>query len=54
VRAAVINKRAGGLGPTSGRKAFQRPQRVGNRSFTVAGLQKVAIPVEAGAALSLC
>jgi class I fructose-bisphosphate aldolase len=29
VRTAVINKRAGGTGLTSGRKAFQKPMREG-------------------------
>jgi class I fructose-bisphosphate aldolase len=29
VRTAVINKRAGGMGLISGRKAFQRPMREG-------------------------
>jgi class I fructose-bisphosphate aldolase len=29
VRTAVINKRAGGMGLISGRKAFQRPMPVG-------------------------
>jgi class I fructose-bisphosphate aldolase len=29
VRTAVINKRAGGMGLISGRKAFQRPMRDG-------------------------
>jgi class I fructose-bisphosphate aldolase len=31
VRTAVINKRAGGLGLISGRKAFQRPLKDGVR-----------------------
>ena len=29
VRTAVINKRAGGMGMISGRKAFQRPMQQG-------------------------
>jgi class I fructose-bisphosphate aldolase len=29
VRTAVINKRAGGMGLISGRKAFQRPMKEG-------------------------
>jgi class I fructose-bisphosphate aldolase len=29
VRTAVINKRAGGMGPISGRKAFQKPMSDG-------------------------
>jgi class I fructose-bisphosphate aldolase len=29
VRTAVINKRAGGMGLISGRKAFQKPMEVG-------------------------
>ncbi len=29
MRTAVINKRAGGMGLISGRKAFQRPMREG-------------------------
>jgi class I fructose-bisphosphate aldolase len=29
VKAAVINKRAGGMGLISGRKAFQRPMKEG-------------------------
>jgi class I fructose-bisphosphate aldolase len=29
VRTAVINKRAGGMGLNSGRKAFQRPMKEG-------------------------
>ena len=48
VRTAVINKRAGGMGLISGRKAFQRPMKEGvellnaiqdvylNRDITVA------------------
>ena len=31
VRTAVINKRAGGMGLISGRKAFQRPMNEGIR-----------------------
>ncbi len=33
VRTAVINKRAGGTGVISGRKAFQRPMKEGIRLF---------------------
>jgi class I fructose-bisphosphate aldolase len=33
VRTAVINKRAGGMGLISGRKAFQRPMADGIRLF---------------------
>jgi class I fructose-bisphosphate aldolase len=33
VRTAVINKRAGGMGLISGRKAFQRPREEGVRLF---------------------
>ena len=32
VRTAVINKRAGGMGLISGRKAFQRPMQEGMRA----------------------
>jgi hypothetical protein len=32
VRTAVINKRAGGMGLISGRKAFQRPMKGGRRA----------------------
>jgi len=31
VKTAIINKRAGGMGLISGRKAFQRPQNEGVR-----------------------
>jgi class I fructose-bisphosphate aldolase len=33
VRTAVINKRAGGMGLTSGRKAFQKPSSEGVKSL---------------------
>ena len=32
MKTAVINKRAGGMGLISGRKAFQRPMKEGVRS----------------------
>jgi hypothetical protein len=44
VRTAVINKRAGGMGLISGRKAFQRPMREG--AELLAAIQDVYLDKE--------
>ena len=44
IRTAVINKRAGGMGLISGRKAFQKPVKEGVRLLN--GIQDVYLSCE--------